>query len=67
MKTEIIIVTGSRVLRVPAEVWSAFLQVASLVVDTGDMYPHLEDQLGVQMLDLVKDTKYTLDDHNSSS
>ena len=66
MKPDIVIVTGDQVLRVPHEVWAAFLQVASLMVDTGDMYPHLEKQLGEQMLDRVKDVKYALDDHCSS-
>lgn len=64
---EIIVVTGEKVLRVPRDVWAAFLQVAALVVDTGDMYPHLERDLGEQMLDQVKDMKYTLDAHISSS
>ena len=67
MKPDIVIVTGDQVLRVPHEVWAAFLQVASLMVDTGDMYPHLEKQHGEQMLDRVKDVKYALDDHCSSS
>jgi hypothetical protein len=66
MKPEVIIVTGDKVLRVPHETWAAFLQVASLVVDTGDMYPHLERQLGEQLLDQVKEVKYALDDHMSS-
>lgn len=64
---DVVVVTGERVLRVPRDVWAAFLQVASLVVDTGDMYPHLESRLGEQMLDRVKQVKYTLDDHSSSS
>ena len=67
MKPDIVIVTGNQVLRVPHDVWAAFLQVASLMVDTGDMYPHLEEQLGEQMLDRVKEVKYALDDHCSSS
>lgn len=67
MKTDVVIVTGNQVLRVPHNVWAAFLQVAALVVDTGDMYPHLEAKLGEAMLDRVKDAKYTLDDHCSSS
>lgn len=67
MKPDIVIVTGDQVLRVPHDVWTAFLQVASLMVDTGDMYPHLEKQLGEQMLDRVKEVKYALDDHCSSS
>ena len=67
MKCDIVIVTGDQVLRVPHDVWAAFLQVASLMVDTGDMYPHLEKQLGEQMLDRVKEVKYALDDHCGSS
>ncbi|NBW20898.1 MAG: hypothetical protein EBR82_74345 [Caulobacteraceae bacterium] len=66
MKPEVIIVTGDKVLRVPHETWAAFLQVAALVVDTGDMYPHLERELGEQLLDQVKEVKYVLDDHMSS-
>jgi hypothetical protein len=49
------------------DVWSAFLLAASLVVDTGDMYPHLESRLGVDVLDRVKQLKIDLDDQNSSS
>lgn len=67
MKPDVVIVTGNQALRVPHDVWAAFLQVASLMVDTGDMYPHLEKQLGEQMLDRVKEVKYALDDHCSSS
>lgn len=67
MKDHVIIVTGDRVLRVAPATWKAFLQVASLMVDTGDMYPHLEKQLGTRMLNQVKELKYTLDDHCSSS
>lgn len=66
MKPDVIIVTGDHVLRVPHKTWAAFLQVAALVVDTGDMYPHLERELGEQTLDQVKEVKYTLDDHISS-
>lgn len=64
---DVIVVTGDKVLRVPRDTWAAFLQVAALVVDTGDMYPHLESRLGEAMLDQIKDVKYTLDDHISSS
>lgn len=52
---------------VDRDVWSAFLQAAALVVDTGDMYPHLESRLGVNVLDRVKQLKIDLDDQNSSS
>lgn len=67
MKHDVVVVTGTHVLRVPHDVWAAFLQVASLMVDTGDMYPHLEKRLGEKMLDRVKEMKYALDDHCSSS
>lgn len=67
MASDVVIVTNDHVLRVPQDVWAAFLKVAALVVDTGDMYPHLERTLGEKMLDQVKDVKYTLDDHISSS
>jgi hypothetical protein len=48
-------------------VWSAFLQAASLTVDSGDMYPHLEKNLGTDILDQVKDLKIELDDQNHFS
>jgi hypothetical protein len=67
MKTEVIIVTGDRVLRVSQKTWVAFLQAAALVVDTGDMYPHLQKQLGKKTLDDVKAMKGDLDDHCESS
>jgi hypothetical protein len=65
-KVEVIIITGDKMLRVPYSIWSAFLQAAALMIDTGDMYPHLERELGEQMLDQVKEVKYALDDHISS-
>lgn len=67
MKPQVIIVTGDRVLRVPLKTWEAFLQAASLIVDTGDMYPHLQKQLGKSLLDEVKAMKGELDDHCKSS
>lgn len=67
MKDQVIIVTGNRVLRVPHKTWAAFLQAAALVVDTGDMYPHLQKQLGKKTLDDVKAMKGELDDHCMSS
>lgn len=67
MKPQVIIVTGDRVLRVPHKTWAAFLQAAALVVDTGDMYPHLQKQLGKKALDDVKAMKGDLDDHCMSS
>ena len=66
MKPEVIIITGDKALRVPAKVWAAFLKVAALVVDTGDMYPHLQSDLGKRLLDQVKEVMYALDDHISS-
>ena len=67
MKPEVIIITGDKALRVPQKVWAAFLKVAALVVDTGDMYPHLKSDLGVRLLDKVKEVKYELDDHMSAT
>lgn len=67
MKSDVVIVTGDRVLRVPHKVWTAFLQAAALIVDTGDMYPHLQKQLGKKVLDDVKAMKGELDDHCISS
>ena len=67
MEPEVIIVTGEKVLRVPQHVWSAFLKVAALVVDSGDMYPYFENELGESMLDQVKDMKYAMDDHMITS
>jgi len=67
MKPQVIIVTGDRVLRVSSKTWAAFLQAAALVVDTGDMYPHLQKQLGKKTLDDVKAMKGELDDHCISS
>ena len=65
MKNEIIIITADKVLRVPQKVCAAFLKLSALVVDTGDMYPHLKRELGERLLDQVKEVKYTLDDHMS--
>ena len=67
MQSEVIIVTGDNVVRVSHETWAAFLQAAALVVDTGDMYPHLTKTLGKKTLDAVKELKFTLDDHCKSS
>jgi len=66
VEPEVIIITGDKMLRVPYPIWSAFLQAAALMIDTGDMYPHLERDLGESMLDQVKEVKYALDDHISS-
>jgi hypothetical protein len=64
---QVIIVVGDRVLRSPRKTWSALLEAASLIIDTGDMYPHLERKLGAKLLDDVKQLKIDLDDQNSSS
>lgn len=61
------VVIGDKMLVIDRAVWSAFLEAASLIVDTGDMYPHLESKLGVDLLDKVKQIKIDLDDQNSSS
>lgn len=66
MEPEVIIITGDKMLRVPYSIWSAFLQAAALMIDTGDMYPHLERVLSESVLDQVKEVKYVLDDHISS-
>jgi hypothetical protein len=66
VEPEVIIITGYKMLRVPYPIWSAFLQAAALMIDTGDMYPHLERELGELVLDQVKEVKYALDDHISS-
>ena len=67
MEPEVIIVIGEKVLRVDQHVWAAFLKVAALVVDSGDMYPHLEREFGEFMLDQIKDMKYAMDDHMITS
>ncbi len=64
---KIIIATANKSLSIDQDVWSAFLQAASLIVDTGDMYPHLEKNLGADILDKVKQLKIDLDDQNQSS
>ena len=63
MEPEVIIITGDKMLRVPYSIWSAFLQAAALMIDTGDMYPHLERELGEPVLDQVKEVKYALESH----
>jgi hypothetical protein len=67
LELEVVIVIGEKALRVPQHVWAAFLKVAGLVVDSGDMYPHLERELGEFMLDQIKDMKYAMDDHMVTS
>lgn len=64
---DVIIVVGSRALRAPRRVWTALLEASSLMIDSGDMYPHLEGKLGTDLLDAVKQLKIDLDDQNSSS
>lgn len=63
----VIIVTGDRVARVPHKTWTAFLKAAGLVIDTGDMYPLLDEVVSDADLRKVKDLKIQLDDHNESS
>lgn len=64
---KVIVVVDNRVVRAPRKIWSAMLEAASLIIDTGDMYPHLESKLGVKTLDAVKQLKIELDDQNCSS
>lgn len=64
---KITVTTASKSLSIDQDVWTAFLQAASLIVDTGDMYPHLEKNLGAEILDRVKQLKIDLDDQNQSS
>lgn len=64
---DVVIVVGNRAVRASRETWSALLEAASLIIDTGDMYPHLEGKLGEKVLDDVKQLKIDLDDQNSSS
>lgn len=64
---DVVIVTGDKVVRVPRSTWRAFLRAAGLVIDTGDMYPLLDQVVLSDELRKVKDLKIELDDHNSSS
>ena len=64
---KITVTTANRSLSIDQDVWTAFLQAASLIVDTGDMYPHLEKNLGAEILDRVKQLKIDLDYQNQSS
>jgi len=63
---DVVIVTGDKVTRVPRETWGAFLRAAGLVIDTGDMYPLLDQVVSSADLRKVKDLKIELDDHNES-
>lgn len=64
---DVIIVTGDKMTRVPRGTWSAFLKAAGLVIDTGDMYPLLDQTVTRDKLRAVKDLKIELDDQNDSS
>lgn len=64
---DVVIVTGDKVVRVPRKTWSAFLKAAGLVIDTGDMYPLLDEVVSDAELRAVKDLKIELDDHNEPS
>ena len=64
---DVVIVTGDKVVRVPRSTWNAFLRAAGLVIDTGDMYPLLDQVVSGDELRKVKDLKIELDDHSSSS
>lgn len=64
---DVVIVTGNQVIRVPRETWTAFLKAAGLVIDTGDMFPLLDQSVSSTEMRAVKDLKIELDDHNSSS
>jgi nicotinic acid phosphoribosyltransferase len=64
---DVVIVTGDKVVRVPRATWGAFLRAAALVIDTGDMYPLLDQVVSSVELRKVKDLKIELDDHNDSS
>jgi hypothetical protein len=63
---EVIVIVGDRVSRAPHRVWSALLEASSLMIDTGDMYPHLKSKLGKELLDDVKQLKIELDAQNDS-
>jgi hypothetical protein len=63
---DVVIVTGDKV-RVPQSTWGAFLRAAGLVIDTGDMFPLLDQVVSAAELRKVKDLKIELDDHSSSS
>lgn len=64
---DIVIVNGTTVVRVQQKTWDAFLRAASLVIDTGDMYPLLDKVISKEDLDKVKDLKIKLDNYNDSS
>jgi hypothetical protein len=64
---DVVIVTGDKLVRVPQSTWGAFLRAAGLVIDTGDMFPLLDQVVSAAELRKVKDLKIELDDHSSSS
>jgi hypothetical protein len=67
IKPDTVISIGDKTLRVPHEVWAAFLRVADFVVGSGDMFPLAEDDIGREMLDRVREAKIEMDDHCESS
>ena len=67
MKPDTVILIGDKSLRVPHDVWAAFLRVADFVVGSGDMFPLAEDDIGREMLDRVRDAKIEMDAHCESS
>lgn len=64
---DVVIVAGDTVVRVPQSTWRAFLRAAGLVIDTGDMYPLLDQVVSSSELRKVKDLKIDLDNQNVSS
>lgn len=64
---DVVIVTGDQVVRVPRKTWASFLRAAGLVIDSGDMYPLLDQVVTADELRAVKDLKIALDDHSDSS
>jgi hypothetical protein len=67
IEKDIIIIVGKNVVRVQQKTWAAFLNVAGLVVDTGDMYPLLDKVVSKEDLEKVKTLKNQLDDYSDSS
>ena len=67
MEPDTLIIISGRTLRVPHDVWAAFLRVADFVVGSGDMFPLAEDDIGREMLDRVKEAKIEMDAHCESS
>lgn len=67
IEKDIIIIVGKNVVRVQQKTWAAFLNVAGLVVDTGDMYPLLDKVVSKEDLEKVKTLKNQLDYYSDSS